>query len=30
MSSKQWLGAILVFAGLALDSKYVKEIKIKK
>lgn len=29
MSGKQWLGAILVFVGLAIDSKYGKEIKLK-
>jgi UDP-galactose transporter B1 len=30
MSSKQWIGSILVFIGLAIDSKYGKEIKVKK
>lgn len=29
MSSRQWLGSVLVFLGLALDSKYGKEIKHK-
>jgi len=27
MSQRQWIGAILVFIGLALDSKFGKEIK---
>ena len=26
MSHKQWLGSILVFIGLAIDSKFGKEI----
>jgi hypothetical protein len=27
MSQRQWIGAILVFVGLAIDSKFGKEIK---
>jgi hypothetical protein len=30
MSAKQWLGSVLVFIGLAIDSKYGKEIKKEK
>jgi UDP-galactose transporter B1 len=30
MSPKQWLGSVLVFVGLAIDSKYGKEIRENK
>ena len=30
LSERQWIGAVLVFIGLAIDNKYGKEIKAKK
>jgi hypothetical protein len=30
MTQRQWFGAFVVFIGLAIDSKYGKEVKIHK